>query len=61
MLDEKKREAAESIFRDDPSRGTDVRNALSQEAARRAALLDNMYRLRALRLANLRQHSNSSE
>lgn len=52
MLDEKKREAAEAVFRDERSRGTSGQDALSREEARRASLINNMQRLRALRLAN---------
>jgi hypothetical protein len=55
MLDEKKREAADAAFRAERSRGTDGQDALSREDARRASLINNMQRLRALRLANSKQ------
>lgn len=61
MVDEKRREAAESMFRDASNRGTESQDALTQEAARRAALLNNMQRLRALRLANSCKQPGSSE
>ncbi len=61
MLDEKKREVAESAFRDERGRVPEVQDALSKEAARRAALIDNMHRLRALRLANPRQEHGSAK
>jgi hypothetical protein len=60
MLDEKKREAAESVFRDDSGGRPGGLDALSQEAARRASIIKNMYRLRALRLANSRQEHGAS-
>jgi hypothetical protein len=50
MLDTKLREIAETVFERNQQPGAQVNNALTQEAARRAAALKNMERLRALRL-----------
>lgn len=60
MSDEKKREAAEALFRDERGSGTDGQDALSREAERRASLINNMHRLRALRLATSKQELGSS-
>jgi hypothetical protein len=60
MLDEKKREAAESVFRDDSVDRSGGLDALSQEAERRASIIKNMHRLRALRLATSRHEHGAS-
>jgi hypothetical protein len=51
MADPKHREVAESVFERNQRREAEINNALKQEAARRAAVVKNMQRLRALRLA----------
>ena len=50
MADPKHREVAESEFERNQRREGEINNALKQEAARRAAVVKNMQRLRALRL-----------
>ena len=47
----KQREIAESVFDRNQRREAEINDALKQEAARHAATVQNMYRLRALRLA----------
>ena len=51
MADPKQREVAESVFDRNQRREAEINNALKQEAARRAAVVKNMQRLRALRLS----------
>jgi len=51
MADPKHREVAESVFERNQRREAEINNALKQEVARRAAVVKNMQRLRALRLA----------
>ena len=51
MPDPKQLEVAESVFDRNQRREAEINNALKQEAARRAAVVKNMQRLRALRLA----------
>ena len=51
MPDPKQREVAESVFDRNQRREAEINNALKQEAARRAAVVKNMQRLRALRLS----------
>jgi len=41
----------ESVFNRNQRREAEINDALRQEAARHAAAVENMYRLRALRLA----------
>ena len=50
MADAKQRELAETIFNRNQVREAKMNNALKQEEARHAALVENLYRLRALRL-----------
>lgn len=50
MSDSKSREIAESIFERNQKREAELQDALRREAARHAALVSNMHRLRALRL-----------
>jgi hypothetical protein len=51
MADPKHREVAESVFERNQRRDAEINEALKQEAAaRRAAVVKNMQRLRALRL-----------
>jgi hypothetical protein len=50
MADPKQREVAESVFARNQRREAEINEALKQEAARRAAVVKNMHRLRALRL-----------
>jgi hypothetical protein len=50
MADPKHREVAESAFERNQRREAEINNALKQEGARRAAVVKNMHRLRALRL-----------
>ena len=51
MADPKHREVAESVFERNQRREAEINEALKQEAARRAAVVKNMQRLRALRLS----------
>jgi len=51
MADPKHRVVAESVFERNQRREAEINNALKQEAARRAAVVKNMQRLRALRLS----------
>jgi hypothetical protein len=51
MADPKQREVAESVFARNQRREAEINEALKQEAARRAAVVKNMHRLRTLRLS----------
>ena len=51
MLDTNQREIAESQFERSQRREAEVEDALKQERARHEAAVNNMHRLRALRLA----------
>ena len=51
MPDTKQREVAETVFDRNQRREAEINEALKQEAARRAAVVKNMQRLRALRLS----------
>lgn len=51
MSDTKQREIAETVFDRNQRREAEINNALAQEAARHAAAVKNMERLRALRLS----------
>jgi hypothetical protein len=51
MLDTSQCEIAESQFECNQRREAEVEDALKQERARHAAAVNNMHRLRALRLA----------
>jgi len=51
MLDAKSRAVAETVFSRNQRREAEINDALKQEAARHAAVVNNMHRLRALRLA----------
>lgn len=51
MADTKTRAAAESVFDRKRRREAEINDALKQEAARHEAVVKNMHRLRALRLA----------
>ena len=51
MSDAKQRNVAESVFNRNQRREAEINDALKQEAARHAAVVKNMRRLRALRLA----------
>ena len=51
MADPKHREVAESVFERNQRREAEINEALKQETARRAAVVKNMQRLRALRLS----------
>jgi hypothetical protein len=51
MADRKRREIAERVFDRNRRRETEINEGLKQEAARHAAVVKNMQRLRALRLA----------
>jgi hypothetical protein len=51
MLDTNHREIAESQFERNQRREAEVEDALKQERARHEATVNNMHRLRALRLA----------
>jgi len=51
MLDTNQREIAESQFERNQRREAEVEDALKQERTRHQAAVNNMHRLRALRLA----------
>ena len=51
MLDTNQHEIAESQFKGNHRREAEVQDALKQERARHEATVNNMHRLRALRLA----------
>jgi hypothetical protein len=51
MLDASQREIAESQFERNQRREAEIEDALKQERTRHKAAVNNMYRLRALRLA----------
>jgi len=51
MRNTKSRATAESAFNRSQRRKTEISEALRQEAARHRAVVKNMHRLRALRLA----------
>jgi len=50
MSDKNQRKLAETLFERESRRETEINEALQQEAARRAAVIENMHRLRRLRL-----------
>jgi hypothetical protein len=51
MGNAKRREVAESVLNRNQRREAEINDALKQEAARRVAVVKNMQRLRALRIA----------
>jgi hypothetical protein len=51
MVESKQREFAESKFDRSQRRETEINDALALEAARQAAVIENMHRLRTLRLS----------
>ena len=51
MTDTDQRKMAESVFARTQTREKELNDAMQQEHARREAAVNNMYRLRALRLA----------
>jgi hypothetical protein len=55
MHNSKQRTVAESVFNRNQRREAEINDALAQEAARYEAVIENMYRLRALRLAREQQ------
>jgi hypothetical protein len=60
MPDTNQHEIAESQFERNQRREAEVENALKKERARHEAAVNNMYRLRALRLAEM-QHQSVSQ
>jgi phosphopantothenate synthetase len=50
MPDTNQREVAESVFERTQRREAEINDALKREEARRAAAIENMHRLRKLRL-----------
>jgi hypothetical protein len=52
---------AETVFDRKTKREAEIASALTQEAARHAAVINNMHRLKALRLARNEKHNSSSE
>jgi hypothetical protein len=50
MSDAQKREIAEALFEQNQSR-EEIKDAIKLEEARRAAIVENLYRLRSLRLS----------
>ena len=55
MSDTNAREHAESVFDRNKRRDEELKDALKQEEARHAAAVENMHRLRALRLSRSRK------
>lgn len=55
MHDTKQRKIAESVFDRKTQQEAGINDALTQEATRHAAAVENMHRLRALRLAREQQ------
>jgi hypothetical protein len=53
MANPKRREVTETVFARNRRREAEINEALKQEAARRAAVVKNMHRLRALRLSRV--------
>ena len=53
MPETSQREVAENVFERNRRREAEINEALRQEAARREAVIRNMHRLRALRLARV--------
>ena len=53
MPETSQREVAESVFERNQRREAEINDALRQEAARREAVIRNMHRLRALRMARV--------
>jgi hypothetical protein len=51
MTDDNQRALAETVFEREQRREREISDALKMEAERQAAALNNMHRLRALRLA----------
>jgi hypothetical protein len=51
---ENQRDIAETVFERNQRRDTKIDDALKQEHARRETAIKNMYRLRALRLCEIR-------
>ena len=58
MVDANQHEIAESQFERNQRREAEVEDALKQERARHEAAVNNMHRLRALRLAKINQWRN---
>ena len=57
-MTENRREIAETFFARNQAREEKINDALKEEYARREAAVKNMYRLRALRLAQVEKLSN---
>jgi hypothetical protein len=57
MIDDNQRVLAETVFEREQRREREISDALKIEAARHAAAVQNMHRLRALRLAQNAQSS----
>ena len=55
MSDTNAREHAESVFDRNKRRDEELKGALKQEEARHAAAVENMHRLKALRLSRSRK------
>ena len=61
MPDTKQREIEESVFHRNQRREAEINDALKQEAARHAAVVENMHRLRMLRLSREQDSSRWEE
>ena len=61
MSDTKVHEVAEFVFNRGQRRAAEIGEALKQEEARHAAVLKNMHRLRALRLARSAEHQSTKK
>ena len=59
MSDTNAREHAESVFDRNKRRDGELKDALKQEEARHAAAVENMHRLRALRLSKSTQSTSN--
>jgi hypothetical protein len=56
MADPKQLERAERVFQRNEKREAEINEALKHEATRHDAVIKNMHRLRALRLARDQEH-----
>lgn len=59
MSDTKVHEVAKSVFNRNQRRAAEIDEALKQEDARHAAVVKNLHRLRALRLARSAKHQST--
>jgi hypothetical protein len=58
MTDDNQRSLAETVFEREQRREKEISDAMKMEAARRSAAIENMHRLKAMRLARDVKSSN---